>query len=303
MGILKTVIMLLITMIGYSGFSQSDLNQFKYIIVPKKFESFKNENEYKTSTLIKYLLAEKGFNVVYDDALPNDLNSNRCLGLKASLLEESNLFTTKTTVVFKDCNGKEVFQTMQGTSKEKEFRAAYSEAIKKAMQSFNGIDYAYSAKSEGQAPITVSFKNDIKKLKEEKSGEKESDASKKKGEPTEPNAAVTQIATEKTQYYKEVTPVDSDIQKNPMDQLTAQSLNIKKSEIDDIWYAQVTSTGYQLVDHTPTIRMRLFSSSIDSVFMAQTDALHGLVYQKDGNWVFEYYDKEQRVQQTLHIKF
>ncbi len=60
--------------VGFQAYSQSQLNEYKYIIVPKKFDGFKNENQYQTSTAIKYYFVQQGFNAVYEDALPQDLN-------------------------------------------------------------------------------------------------------------------------------------------------------------------------------------------------------------------------------------
>ena len=300
---MKTVIAFLFLFIGYSGFSQTDLNEYKYIIVPKKFESFKNLNEYQTSTLIKYLFAGKGFNPVYDDALPNELNSNRCLGLLANLQDDSNLFTTKTIIVLKDCNGNEVFKTTQGLSKEKEYIAAYNEAIKESMRSFNGFNYAYNQKREPQEPITVSFKNDVKKLDEQQSDKTACVELKEKKVNKVANPAVTQEATETTQYYKDITPVDSKIEKEQLEKPAFKKLEIKKPNPAEIWYAQATENGYQLVDSTPKIRMKLLKSSADNVFMAQADTTNGMVYQMDGNWIFEYYEEDELVQEQLNIKF
>jgi hypothetical protein len=300
---LKTVIAFLFLFIGYSGFSQTDLNEYKYIIVPKKFESFKNLNEYQTSTLIKYLFAGKGFNPVYDDALPNELNSNRCLGLLANLQDDSNLFTTKTIIVLKDCNGNEVFKTTQGLSKEKEYIAAYNEAIKESMRSFNGFNYAYNQKMEPQEPITVSFKNDVKKLDEQQSDKTASVELKEKKVNKVANPAVTQEATETIQYYKDITPVDSQVEKVKLEKPAFKKLEIKKPNPTEIWYAQATENGYQLVDSTPKIRMKLLKSSADNVFMAQADTTNGMVYQMDGNWIFEYYEEDELVQEQLNIKF
>ena len=79
----------------FGGAVNAQLNDYKYIIVPKSFSALKSENQYQTSTVMKYLLTQKGFTVVYNDALPEDLANNRCLGLTADLLDESGLFSTK----------------------------------------------------------------------------------------------------------------------------------------------------------------------------------------------------------------
>lgn len=300
---MKTIIALLFVCIGYSAYAQTNLNDYKYIIVPKKFDSFKETNEFQTSTLIKYLFTGKGFNVVYDDALPNDLNSNRCLGLMTNLQDAGNLFTTKTSIVLKDCNNNIVFTSMEGTSKEKQFKAAYTEAIREAMRSFNDTDYAYNGKSEKNEAVTVSFRNDVKKLDEDKADEMSSKESVKVEENGVDSKIVSEEATESTQYYKDNSPVDSNIKKVEKETTTFKKVELKKLNVDDIWYAQATNIGFQLVDSTPKVRMYLLKSSSDTIFMGKTDTKNGIVYQKEGNWIFEYYENEKLVQEELNIKF
>ncbi|WP_430427657.1 hypothetical protein [Maribacter litoralis] len=303
---MKTVITILLTFIGYATFAQANLNDYKYIIVPKKFDAFKNMNEHQTSTLIKYLFTGKGFTTVYDDQLPEDLKFNRCLGVIADLQDDSTMFSTKTTINLIDCNDNIVYSSMQGISKEKQYKEAYNEAIRESMRTFNGVNYTYSGKNDKKDAVTVSFKNDVKKLDASKAdkvvqAKKEMEfeaASPKKKEP-----AVISKETEKTQYYKDNTPIKSNIEKATTEKPAFKSLEVNKSAIKDIWYAQATETGYQLVDSSPKVRMNLMKSSADNVYMAKTDTRNGMVYQKDGNWIFEYYENDTLVQEELNIKF
>ncbi|WP_339657185.1 hypothetical protein [uncultured Maribacter sp.] len=299
---MKTIIALLFVCIGYSANAQTNLNDYKYIIVPKKFDSFKETNEFQTSTLIKYILKGKGFNVVYDDALPSDLNSNRCLGLMVNLQDDSSLFTTKTIIVLKDCNDNTIFTSMQGTSKAKQFKEAYTESIREAMRSFNGIDYAYNEKSEKNETVTVSFRNDVKKLDKEKIDEISNVESAKVQEESN-SKIVSEEATDTTQYYKDNTPVDSNIKKEERETTTFKKVALKKLNVNDIWYAQATNVGFQLVDSTPKVRMNLLRSSADNIFLGKTDTKNGIVYQKEGSWIFEYYENDKLVQEELNIKF
>lgn len=300
---MKTFIALLFVCIGYSAYAQTNLNDYKYIIVPKKFDSFKETNEFQTSTLIKYLFNGKGFNVVYDDALPSDLNTNRCLGLLVELQDDSSLFTTKTIIVLKDCNDNTVFTSMQGTSKEKEYKQAYTESIREAMRSFNGVEYAYTGKSEKNEAVTVSFRNDVKKLDENKVDEMSNIESAKMEEKGGDSKIVAEEATDTTQYYKDNTPVDSNIKKAEKEITTFKKVELKKPNVDDIWYAQATNVGFQLVDSTPKVRMNLLKSSVDNIFMGKTDTKNGIVFQKEGSWIFEYYENDKLVQEELNIKF
>lgn len=50
------VLYILLLAMGLGGAVNAQLNNYKYIIVPKKFDAFKSVNEYQTSTLVKYFL-------------------------------------------------------------------------------------------------------------------------------------------------------------------------------------------------------------------------------------------------------
>ena len=300
---MKIVIALVFTFIGFSSFAQTNLDDYKYIIVPKKFDAFKNMNEHQTSTLVKHLFTGKGFVAVYDDQLPEDLKFNRCLGVVADLQDDSSMFSTKTIINLVDCNDKIVFSTMQGISKEKQYKEAYSKAIRESMRSFNGMNYTYSAKSEKDEPVTVNFKNDVKKLDESKAAAILKAEKIKEEEITTKNTAVISEETEQTQYYNDRTPVTSNIKKTAPATPVLKNVEVNKTMKQDIWYAQETDNGYQLVDSSPKVRMNLLKSSTDNVFMAKTDTKNGMVYQKDGNWVFEYYENDKLVQEELNIKF
>ncbi|WP_281542440.1 hypothetical protein [Maribacter aestuarii] len=306
---MKTIVLSFFILFSYLGWGQGNLNDYKYIIVPKKFEGFRNANEHQTSTLIKYLFTQKGFTAVYDDDLPEDLRQNRCLGLEASLKDDSSMFSTKTIIALIDCNGDSVYETKQGISRIKEYKQSYNEAINLAMNSFNSANYSYVGKTENPKPITVSFKNDVKKLEEKtpnlKKTEKTSpskevsvkDSANKK--PKNVNPMVTQQATTENQLYESKEPVVLE----KVEESGIKKLTPKRIDPNDVWYAQELPNGYQLVDSSPKIRMRLLKSSKDNVYMAQSDDHNGMVYQKEGKWIFEYYEGDTLVHKELKIKF
>tara|TARA_R110002050_G_scaffold18755_7_gene54454 strand:- start:14148 stop:14984 length:837 start_codon:yes stop_codon:yes gene_type:complete len=263
------------------SYCQEQLNEYKYIIVPKQFDSFKQVNQYQTSTLVKYLFSEKGFNVVYDDELSDELSSNRCLGLLAELIDGSNMFTTKSIIVLKDCNSNEVFRTKEGVSKIKEFKAAYSEAIRDAFSTLSGFNHAYTKQTT--QPITISFKNDVKTLDSEKTIQVAAD--KPVPKMVTPNQMVPNTALSKTQEIGEKTPK-------------------VESVLGAVFYAQAIANGYQLVDSTPKIVMYMFQTSQDNIYLGQeTVGNSGLIYTKNGQWFFEYYSGDQLMVKSLNIKF
>lgn len=267
--------------------AQNELNPYKYIIVPKKFDAFKNPNEYLTSTLIKHLFTERGFLTVYSDDLPEELKKDRCLGLEVNLLDNSAMFSTKTTLVLKDCSEREVFKTIQGTSREKDYKAGFAEAIRENFKSLDRINYVYTAPASDAAPITVSFKDDVKQVEKE--------PVKK---PQESKPQVIQEASIENQSFKSLEPVNASFQKEVLNSPTKTA---EKSE--SILYAQKTPNGYQLVDSTPKILYRLYGASLSDLFWAVTEDKQGMVFKKEGQWYFEYFENEQRFSQELQIKF
>lgn len=302
---MKSIALSIFLVISFANELQAQLNEYKYIVVPKQFDGFNRENQYKTSTIVKHLFTQKGFNAVYDDKLPKDLQANRCLGLFVNLDNQSSMFTTKTMLVLKDCSNEVVFSTLQGKSKKKEYEASFAEAIEKAFRSFNAMPYSYEPKAQEETsePITVSFKNDVKKLDERPNLSKNQDP------------LVEQEATVERQYYKDNRPVESDIKKAAVTTpivvaqvatVAEQSFESREPEtVSDfgMLYAQELSNGYQLVDSTPKIRMKLLKSSSPNVYIAKSGTLNGLVFSKNGKWFFEYYNATELVTEELNIKF
>ena len=273
----------------FSGYSQGNLNEYKYIIVPKKFEAFKKENQYRTSTLVKSLFIQKGFNAIYEDALPEDLNSNRCLGLIVSVNDESSMFSTKASLVLKDCSSQEVLTTLTGYSKVKEYEGAYREAITEAFGTIGAMDYTYMPKKQISEPLTVSFKNDVKNMEKKREPKNKVD-----------DAVVKQIATPEEQIYKSNEPVASKIEK--ADQATKKMM-VEIKDDSNILYAQEIPNGFQLVDNTPKIRLKLFRTSIPDVYVVKHAKDNGMVYKKDGKWYLEYYFGDTLKIEELNIKF
>ncbi len=298
--------------------AQEQLNDYKYIIVPKKFEDFKRKNQYQTSTLVKYLFTEKGFDAVYEDELPPELKNNGCLGLRAKLLDGSSLFTTKTTVALENCNGKEVFTTKEGKSKEKDYKDSYGEALRDAFTSFDPLNYNYNGKAENSQTVTVSMKNDVKKIAEEKR-QNHSSANR-------PDVMVEQEATLENQRYKDQRPVESNLKMaEPENERVAQEAAQNQESYKDrdpaasemkqgqatnfsdiataTLYAQEQPNGYQLVDSTPKIRMKIYKTSMPDFYLAEAGDTTGVVFQKNGAWFFEYYSGDKLMTRELEIKF
>ncbi len=280
---------------GYTSIGQVDLNGYKYIIIPKVLGEFKVQNQYLTSTLLKHEFVQRGFTAIYDDIVPADLYVDNCLGLTAVLKDDSSAFRTKIRILLEDCKGQEVYSSMEATNKIKKYREAYKEAIREAMLSFNTLNYSYSKKSVKADSITVSFKNDVKTLDSDRAtqGINANDPERKK--------IIKQTSTLEDQSFKSMEPVASDYKRATPKKALETTPDSESAK--NVLYAQVIPNGYQLLDSNSKVKMKLLNSSTENVFIGQANDKSGMVFQKDGVWIFEYYSGGDLVQEELTIKF
>ncbi|HKO76836.1 MAG TPA: hypothetical protein VJU52_06440, partial [Flavobacterium sp.] len=125
------------------GFSQS-VNDYPAVIIPLKYDFLKSENQYRLSTLTKVNLKKAGFEAFYaNETIPKEF-SDRCSLLNVDVLKESGFLVTKLYVALKDCNGKVIFKSEVGKSKEKDYEVAYTEALNMAFVSVYALHYKYN---------------------------------------------------------------------------------------------------------------------------------------------------------------
>jgi len=67
--------------------------------------------------------------------------------------------------------------------------------------------------------------------------------------------------------------------------------------------AQPIPNGYQLVDNTPKVVLRIYKTSKPDSYTAISDKNNGLVFKKGEEWFFEYYDADKLISEKLDIKF
>lgn len=270
---------LLILMFGVNASAQ--LNEYKYIVVPKRFEAFKSVNQHNTSVLVKYLLSQEGFSVVYDDAQPMELRTDPCLGVYTKLNNTSSLLATKVIIDLVDCENQLVYTSQEGKSKKKDYKEAYAEAIDEAMWSFRGLDYEYypSRKDEETTKAVM-----IPPAEE----------------------TVETVETVETEEAEDLTPSE-DVQPvadSSVEEISETNESVSTSTSGtDVWYAQELDWGYQLVDSTPKVRMKLYKTSLSDVYLAESEGKKGVVYQKEGEWWFEFVEGDVKQQTNLTIRF
>lgn len=173
----KVIILLFITLYSLPSFAQTgnaeELNNYAFVVIPMEYRWQDKDNEYMMNSLTKYLLNKEGFETYMEiEDLPEKYALNKCLGLVAEVVSERIsmiTFVTRTTFVLKDCRGNIVYETKEGTSREKNIKQAYQDALRDAFTSFEIVRYNYndgngyydSERSEGE----LAYKNQLDKQK------------------------------------------------------------------------------------------------------------------------------------------
>jgi hypothetical protein len=245
----KRILFILLFVVSY-GFSQS-INNYKSVIIPLKFDFTKSENQYRLATLSKFNLKKAGFEGYYTNETIGEEFNNRCNLLYFDVIKEKSFLTTKLHVVFKDCNDKIIFQSETGTSKEKDFQLAYTEALNKAFVSVFALKYKFNG-------IEASIKQQA----------------------ISPTAVPISIPTKSN---NDIVIVD------------------KSSS--NLFYAQPITNGFQLVDSSPKVVMKVFKTSNSNCYIAVKGSIQGVLIAKDNQWFFEYYQNDSLISEKINVKF
>jgi len=136
---------LIVFFLGLSvSFAQKSLNNYKYVIVPTKYEFQKKEDQYQINSLVKFLFEKEGFLVIMEgDQYPIDLSTNHCLAVTANLISESTMMSTKIYFELLDCKGELVVTTNLAKTKEKDYKRGYHEVIRKSFETIKSKNYKY----------------------------------------------------------------------------------------------------------------------------------------------------------------
>jgi len=129
-----------------------NVNNFKAVIVPLKFDFIRTNNQYRLCTISKAHLVNAGFTVYYSNEILPKEYTDRCDLLYYDIVKENTFLATKFHIELKDCSGNLVYKSETGYTKEKDTEMAYSDALKKAFVSVNNLHYKYE-KSSVASPI------------------------------------------------------------------------------------------------------------------------------------------------------
>lgn len=143
-------------MFSVSAYAQNTINNYKYVLIPERFDFSREDNQYGLNTLAKMLLEEKGFTAYFDNTeLPKELAGNKCDALKAEVTQRKALFATNLTLVLKDCQGNIIFKSKEGKSREKEFNTSYNMALRDAFASLKDEPYTYNGTTHTRTEVVA----------------------------------------------------------------------------------------------------------------------------------------------------
>ena len=262
---MKNLFFLMATLFIFSGYAQSsDLNAYQYVIVPRKYEFQKSENQYRINTLTKFLLEKEGFKAFFEGEQPAMIANSPCQALKAEIVDESGVFTTKVLLQFKDCYGNVVFASAEGKSKIKDFEPSFHEAIREAFEDVQALNYTYD---------------------------------------TDKNKALAVTAAPAPVKAADQSTVVREVKEEVEEPVAAASVQPDGSgEELPILYAQPAENGYQLVDTTPAVVFKIRKTSRPNTYTII--GKDGVLYQQeDGSWVAEYYHEGNLVKEVYQVKF
>ena len=217
------------------------------------------------------------------------MGSNRCLALRSEVIKGTGMFKTKLNIELKDCNDQIVYTSEVGQSREKEYKKAYTEAIRNAFKSFETVEYTYVPNVNSTVASTQTAAQDqneavkeIQKLKEELQTLKK----EKEEKVVEPLPVIVEQPVKKAPVVKKSKVVET--------------VEVKKSSSGTL-YAQEIDNGFQLVDSSPKVLYKIKQTSLENVFLVE--GKKAILYKKESSWVLEYYSNNSLKQETLNIKF
>jgi hypothetical protein len=128
---MKKISVFLLAICSTMIFAQK-VSDTKYIAVPEKFETFKEDYGLK-DFFIKALKGKKYIVLpVIKDNWPSEAKMNYCNVINADVINDKSLFKNKVIVQFKDCNNNMILES-KGGSKIKEFDEGLQDAIREAL--------------------------------------------------------------------------------------------------------------------------------------------------------------------------
>ena len=267
-----------LSILSFNAFSQENINDYKYVIIPNQYSFVSSPDQYQLNSLTKFLFDKYGYTAfLQSEELPQDLRNNRCLALYVDVKKLSAFLKTKLQIELKNCDGVLVSLSKEGETREKEYSKAYNLALRDAFETYQSFNYKYKPSDKNLAKESTSVVNtnneaEIERLQEELKLLKE-----------EKNIVEVVISEEKS---KKVEPI-------------IQEVKVKEDNLS--LYAQAINNGFQVIDNTPKVVMILLKTSKENTFIVKGE--NAIVYEEDGFWYISKNDGVKVSVERLDIKF
>ena len=213
------------------------------------------------------MLEKQNFTVLLEDeVLPMDAIKNNCLILKTNAVDSSSMFKTSLIFEFKNCQGKVVYTTQEGQSREKKYLVAYNEAVRQAFGSLSNFTHKYEAK-ETESEVEEVIVAPLPKVTEA--------------------PMIEEVDEEEIDEEIEIEVPVEEVDKNtPNNILTAEAFGV-------INYNLKNSQGH-------TVYTILYSGKEDLYIVKGKDAV---IYKINNNWVIATNDNGTLQMKSIDIKF
>ncbi|QCX40089.1 hypothetical protein FF125_17155 [Aureibaculum algae] len=300
---LKSLFLILTIFISNLVIGQS-LDDYKYVIIPAKYEFQKTDDQYQLNSLTKFLFEKEGFITHFDnEVMPSEIAKNPCDVLTARVSNTSNMFTTKMVVELINCKNEKVLITKEGRSKEKDYKKGYQEALREAFESVTAQNYNKENTENSKSAIVQSSVQEAKNAVA-----KAADAVEEAAEEVEVIEATEVEMPEEINEIEveeiEETMIDSseDVERTKYDNRDRDDNGtILSVPTEKLLYAQKNRLGYQLVDSSPKIVFILLNSSKKEVYYIKNRS--GIFFKEDGKWYAEYYFDGHLMKQEFDVKW
>ncbi len=283
--LIQFIIVLLL--VQSSVFGQSNLNDFKYILIPKQYDFQRSDDQYQLNSLTKFLFNKYGFEAYFENEdIPSDVSQDRCLALRADLKKLKGFLITRLQFELQDCNGNIVSASKVGETKVKQYDKAYNIALRQAFETYQNANYSYQPKTKATPVVVTSNKVE--------------------------DAVVT--TSESTSEVKEevIEDVKSEVETKSMNTAESKASEVQETvkvqpdpepikEVDKSWYASPIDNGYKVLDANKSTVMTLLYSGATDVYMVKDK--NAIVFKKDGYWMYSSNDGNGIKVNRIDLKF
>lgn len=139
------------TNVIFSFAQQTDLTRYDFILIPMTYSFTGESNQYQLNSLTRQLFKQEGFKTyMTEETLPIELQQDGCKGLRVDVEKDYMVIKTSMAIKLIDCFGKVVYQTPRVDVREKDFRKAYQEGIRKAFRYIEEISFEMNVKDGGK---------------------------------------------------------------------------------------------------------------------------------------------------------